>query len=348
MKRMKRLTIVYILVAIAQISLFYYLFLGGNHSLKTADLIQMIVIGIFIIGCYTTIVIIIQKIVKNRQKQDEEEKRLLKEKYEEDYYNLTKEQAKKIDEIKQEMTVSLAQIEEILQEGNENIENRARLEKRLNEAENKVNQFGMVYYCSDSVLNALLAVKQEKAASLGIDMDIMVRNTGNTDVTDMDMCSIVTNLLDNAIEAVQNKKEKEREKESAEQEGKDRRAESAKQKGKEQQAEDVKQEGKEQRAESVKQVEKEDELLDDIIVRIGRQANYFVIRVKNRMEEEPKVNKKGKFISSKKEESSEKLHGRGFRIVETLVEKYGGYVDVHIEEKDWMIVTVFLEEKEEE
>lgn len=312
MKRMRGLTAVYILVAIIQLALFYYLFLGGDAVLKKADIIQMAVLGIFIGACYIAIVFIIQRIVKNRQMQNEEEKRLLKEKYEEDYYLLTQEQSKKINEIKREMRESLDEIERLLEtEGNEK-GNRKELEERLNEAEDRVNQFGSVYYCSDSVLNALLAVKQERAISLGIDMDIMVRSIVKTDVSDMDMCSIVTNLLDNAIEAVQKVREA-REFEGSLKEGSREMAE---------------------------------EKADDIIVRIGRQARYFVIRVKNRMIEAPRKSAKGGFISSKKEAYEEKMHGRGSRIVETLVEKYGGYMDVLVEE-EWMIVTVFLEEREE-
>lgn len=312
MKRIRGLTIVYILVAIVQLALFYYLFLGGNPVLKMTDIIQMVVLGIFIVGCYAAIVFIIQKIVKNRQKQDEEEKRLLKEKYEEDYYFLIKEQSKKIDEMKQEMRVSLDEIEKLLQGKNKNTESRVKLQERLSEAENKVNQFGSVYYCNDLLLNALLVVKQERAALLGIDMDIMVRAIVKTDVSDMDMCSIITNLLDNAIEAVQKVKE-------------------------------IQKREKNLQISNIDEIEKTS---DDIIVRIGRQAQYFVIRVKNLLLEAPKKNKKGRFISSKKEMSSERMHGRGFRIIETLVEKYGGYVDMQVEE-NWMIISVFLQEKEE-
>ena len=51
-----------------------------------------------------------------------------------------------------------------------------------------------------------------------------------------------------------------------------------------------------------------------------------------------KKNKKGSYVSSKKEKSNVKEHGRGIAIVENALEKYGG--NLRLEEKDGYVTAM--------
>lgn len=71
-----------------------------------------------------------------------------------------------------------------------------------------------------------------------------------------------------------------------------------------------------------------------------------MLQVENPILQAPVKNKKGHYVSSKKETNKIKEHGRGLRIVETNVEKTGGYLAFK-EADGKVIVTAFIKEREE-
>jgi sensor histidine kinase regulating citrate/malate metabolism len=86
-------------------------------------------------------------------------------------------------------------------------------------------------------------------------MQVCVDSYAKTKVEDYDLCSIITNILDNAIEA----------------------------------------------AKRVKEIGKE---VSPIEVHIGHRAGYLVLKVRNPIVEPLRKNKKGQYVSSKKENGS--------------------------------------------
>lgn len=58
------------------------------------------------------------------------------------------------------------------------------------------------YYCGNPVINAVIVSKKLSADEIGAKMDISVKCEEAIGIRDIDLCSIFSNLLDNAVEAV--------------------------------------------------------------------------------------------------------------------------------------------------
>jgi sensor histidine kinase YesM len=69
---------------------------------------------------------------------------------------------------------------------------------------NDINVYDSKKYCSHPVVNAVLTQKCVLANLLDIDMDIDVYVPDNSEIQSIDLCSVFSNLLDNAIEACGN------------------------------------------------------------------------------------------------------------------------------------------------
>ena len=63
-------------------------------------------------------------------------------------------------------------------------------------------------YCNNLTLDALLVLKQSEAQQNGIKVNFSVCDIDSVGMSDFDLCSVVVNLLDNAIEAAKKTKEK--------------------------------------------------------------------------------------------------------------------------------------------
>lgn len=71
-----------------------------------------------------------------------------------------------------------------------------------------LNKLGMSYFTSVKVLNIILNDKKLKMEKLGIKLDITIRNITLDFMRDIDITTVFSNLLDNAIEAANQSKEK--------------------------------------------------------------------------------------------------------------------------------------------
>lgn len=66
---------------------------------------------------------------------------------------------------------------------------------------NKEDEREQIAYTDDAVLNSLLNEKISWAKTLGIDIKICIDDLNDPFVTDVDVCVLLSNLLDNAVEA---------------------------------------------------------------------------------------------------------------------------------------------------
>ncbi len=185
--------------AIVQLVFYYRLFLSSVEGL-TANIIGLINL------CSTGILFIqgamLELMERNMQSQDlqnEEEKRLLKQKYEQDYYQLTMEQKESVTKLQNELSHSLLEVQALVEDSA--FEKEGEIQKILIELEESVGRIGKISFCKDSLLNTILALKYAGANKENLDMKINVDSYAKTEVEDFDMCSLVSNLLDNAIEA---------------------------------------------------------------------------------------------------------------------------------------------------
>lgn len=202
------LTIFSCIFAVAQSVFYYYLFLLNTERL-TLEIITVITIcSVIILGDYGITLLLMENMMKNQRLQNEEEKKMLSKKYEHDYYLLAKEQSDAIKQVSREMQVQLKAVQELMQRHQEG--DKEQVKDMLDKLEEEIGQIGRVYYCEDPVLNTILSLKQDEARKVGVEMEIKVDSVAKTEVEDIDLCCIITNLLDNAIESAQ-KVRKERE-----------------------------------------------------------------------------------------------------------------------------------------
>ena len=65
-----------------------------------------------------------------------------------------------------------------------------------------IRQYEDVSYCSNPVINSVLNYKKHVAAGMGIQLDYSVNLTDELPFSDADVCSLFSNILDNAINAL--------------------------------------------------------------------------------------------------------------------------------------------------
>ena len=90
-------------------------------------------------------------------------------------------------------------------EGTPDTERRAEYVRTLRENLETLNRTS---FCNSPALDALLYFKHDEARSRGIGLRTEICDCGGLTVTDYDLCAIVSNLLDNAIEASAETREK--------------------------------------------------------------------------------------------------------------------------------------------
>lgn len=67
----------------------------------------------------------------------------------------------------------------------------------------KFRKMDQTSYCNNLTLDALLSLKCLEAKQKGININIEVGNIDDMEITDFDLCSVISNLLDNGIEAAE-------------------------------------------------------------------------------------------------------------------------------------------------
>lgn len=294
-QRFVYISLISCLFAVGQIIFYYYLFLSNPTGLNNKIIGIATICSLVVLFVHGAMLELMERITENQKRQNVEEKKLLEKKYQYDYYLLAEEQTAAVKKINEDMKNQLQAVQSLMESEEE--EKKREAEKILDELEEEINHLGRVFYCDDAVLNTILSLKQEKARKLGIEMEIHVESVIKTVAEDIDLCSIATNLLDNAIEAT----EKLTENSTEEKEGLEKK----------------------------------------IVVRVAQRGGYLMLKVENPTVQATKKNKKGRYISSKKDGKKTKEHGRGLRIVQTLAEKCDGYLNFD-EKEDKVTVTAFV------
>ena len=113
-----------------------------------------------------------------------------------DYYEQKHEDIKKLTEVKQEFLWQLEQAEKLLDD-KRYLEMRGAIEK----ANQIMIQAPLFRFCENSLVNAVLEMKAQKAQELGIQADFKARVEKEIAVEQIDLCSLFCNLIDNALEA---------------------------------------------------------------------------------------------------------------------------------------------------
>lgn len=276
--------------AVIQIIFYYYLFLSNLAGL-TPDILGTITLcSMAILFIQGAILELMERSINTQIQQNEDEKKLLEKKYEQDYYLLAMEQKETVKLLQEEINEQIQMVQRLIEE--DEPESEDEIQRLLEDMEEKIGKTGKVVFCKDSVLNTILALKYARAQKENLEMNIKAESYVRTRVEDFDMCSIVANLIDNAIEGA-------------------------------------------------KRVQDSGAETKPIQINIGQRGDYLVLKVENPIIEPLKKNKKGRYISSKKETGNFKEHGRGVAIVENALAKYDG--DLRFEEsEDSLIAIAFM------
>lgn len=79
--------------------------------------------------------------------------------------------------------------------------NKSETEKYLDDIQKQFPKSELLSYCSNPVLNSLLASYSERCAALNIKIDIEISTPENIVIPNYEMCIVIGNLLENAVEA---------------------------------------------------------------------------------------------------------------------------------------------------
>lgn len=81
-------------------------------------------------------------------------------------------------------------------------------EEAYQELKDKVQKYNAVYFCKDELLNKILVLKVSEGKRFDIEFNIHINTTKSLPMHSVDMISLFTNILDNAIDASKSSKAK--------------------------------------------------------------------------------------------------------------------------------------------
>lgn len=158
-----------------------------------------------------------------------------------------------------------------------------------------VEQLSGIYFTGVGIVDAVLNAKRQLAEERGYEMDINAQLPANTGISEDDFCTVLTNLLDNAIESM------DRERAGLAPAGK---------------------EGRETGRTGA------EASLSPIEVSLRHIHHFLVIRVTNPCTKQ-KAGGRGLFTTSKRDAAR---HGWGLRSVQKTVRKYNGSLTLEVKE----------------
>ncbi len=140
----------------------------------------------------------ISQTTKYIEEEQEFEFAKLQRKLQFEYYQLASENAEEAAALKHEINNHLQLAYALFSQKDKN---KVKAMQLVEEIEKKVNVLNKIVYCGNSIINTILAIKTAEANSFGIETDIQIGSIENIVIADIDLCSIFSNLYDNAIEA---------------------------------------------------------------------------------------------------------------------------------------------------
>lgn len=191
-----RQLLVYIVFPIYQTILVIGFYAGtGNYDWKDATIGALIMIFSMIVD-----VIVINAIENMAQSIRADEQMLamqLQRQTEHEYRKMTEHYVAQMQDVKQELSQQIKKAYQLIEADAKNIEITDALDVSLQGLQRtKVSR-----YCENSVVNSVLTVKKVTAGDKGIETKIAVTIPETLQIAQIDLCSVFSNLLDNAIEA---------------------------------------------------------------------------------------------------------------------------------------------------
>lgn len=113
------------------------------------------------------------------------------------YIALADSKLREITELKSEMVARLSDVRRLMDEGGDG----KAADEIMENMSRRLNSFKAVNYCDDHTLNAVLTIKLNEDRVRDINIQTMLKNCTVSGIDNYEMCSLVSNMLDNAVES---------------------------------------------------------------------------------------------------------------------------------------------------
>lgn len=184
------------------VSLLFYVIIFKVKSIKTLKLIAVIINTCMMLE-------VINDLIKEEKwiKHDKKLKKDIndlnnKENIISNYYKETKKNSEELIKIKHDMKNEL-QIAYVIAS-----KDKKQATKILDKACEKLENVKISTYCRNDILNAILTIKMIEAKDYGINLDIKMDSDIDLKMEEIDICNLLSNILDNSIEATKKCKNK--------------------------------------------------------------------------------------------------------------------------------------------
>ena len=197
---MKKEYLLFLVFPISQIMMIA----GDYKALKNMDILGDVGIVLSVLADLILLHIVIRGSQKEKLEKELENVKYLNE-IESERNRMMEKRSKELLEMEEYFAKRIAEINDRLAAGDKEHaeEDMEQLQKELQKSETKE-------YCKHAVVNAVLNEKEKTCKKLGFSLETELLIPAQLQVEPLNICSIFSNLLDNAIEAVENMEEEER------------------------------------------------------------------------------------------------------------------------------------------
>ena len=127
-------------------------------------------------------------------KNEEYELMKLKKRYTYEYYQLANKRYEDVSKIRHDLHNEIRSVKALIA-----YKDYSEAERIIQQLQDKLDNIGRVEFCEDPIINSVLAVKVEEAQQHGIRSDIILHSCAHLPFESYDICSVFSNLYDNAI-----------------------------------------------------------------------------------------------------------------------------------------------------
>ena len=188
--------LLYILIPIYQLVLITVYFTGCDEITQNELQVGLLLTAFSLFINYCIIYLVngtLKKIRAERELKALNTQRQIEAKY----YEMTRQNVKEMKEVRLDYGNQLQEIYALLERG----EDTANIQKLIDDSNEKMQKNFVKQYCDNSIVNAILAIKLQAAERMGIKVDCDCKITEHLEMEMIDLCSLFTNLIDNAVEA---------------------------------------------------------------------------------------------------------------------------------------------------
>ena len=193
--------VLYIMIPFYQ-SLILYFYYEGCSKLEIRELSTGYILVFFSLLIDIGMNYLINGMIQKLEIEKELETLYVQRETEKQYYEIADQNLKEMEEIKQHMRDQLKEAQALITE-----EEQEKVREILDISYEELKQKGTRRYCENSIVNAIFTIKITAMESEGIETEYQCSIPEQIGIELIDLCSLFTNLLDNAREACEKVKE---------------------------------------------------------------------------------------------------------------------------------------------